>query len=146
MLLPAFATATHGVGYGLHPPTTINDILKQVPRDIEPHMAGIVNWKKERSRMPYNGDAPLRGCVTTSGGETNLHPNGKRSFNKQELAQLQGFPSKHKFVGNKSSITRQIGNAVPAKAATPYFKEILKSLKKFDEEVAAQKDEIIELD
>jgi DNA (cytosine-5)-methyltransferase 1 len=109
-------------------------------------MAGTVNWKNERDRTPYNGDRPLRGCITTSGGETNLHPNGKRSFNNQELAQLQGFSSSHKFVGSKSSITRQIGNAVPAKAATPFFKEIMKSLKKFDKEVAAQQDEVIELD
>ena len=121
-------------------------MLKQVPRDIEPHMAGTVNWRNERDKMPYNGDRPLRGCITTSGGETNLHPNGKRSFNNQELAQLQGFPSNHKFHGGKGSIMRQIGNAVPAKAATPFFKKIMKSLKKFDEEVATQKDDVINID
>lgn len=92
--------------------------------------------------MPYNGDRPLRGAITCNGGEKNLHPNGLRPFNCQELAQLQGFSKTHQFVGNKSSIMRQIGNAVPGKAATPFFEEIVKSLKKFDEEVAVAQEAI----
>lgn len=68
-----------------------------------------------------------------------------RPFNNQELAQLQGFSAKHEFFGGKSSIMRQIGNAVPGKAATPFFKEIVKSLKKFDEEVA-EAQQAIEID
>lgn len=30
-----------------------------------------------------------------------------------EAAVLQGFPDTHRFVGSKSAIARQIGNAVP---------------------------------
>ena len=100
-------------------------------------MAEFVIRKNTSNFTPYNGDRPLRGAITCGGGEKNLHPNGKRPFNNQELAQLQGFPTKHDFFGNKSSIMRQIGNAVPGKAATPFFKEIVESLKIFDEEVTA---------
>lgn len=102
-----------------------------------------------KNKEPYDDNRPLKGCITTSGGEADLHPSGKRSFNLQELAQLAGFPAKHKFVGNKTSIRRQIGNAVPANAATPFFKEIDKCLNEFDKEVAAwkeQEQDIIEID
>jgi DNA (cytosine-5)-methyltransferase 1 len=109
-------------------------------------MAETVIWKNDKNVMPYNGDFPLCGAITYNGGDGNIHPKGKRPFNNQELAQLQGFPSTHKFVGTKTSIMKQIGNAVPSKAATPFFEEIMRSLKKFDREVAAHKDEVIEID
>ena len=41
------------------------------------------------------------------------HPNGKRRMSCRELATVQSFPTDYEFVGNNSSIYRQIGNAVP---------------------------------
>lgn len=41
------------------------------------------------------------------------HPNGKRRMSCRELASVQSFPNDYEFVGNNSSIYRQIGNAVP---------------------------------
>lgn len=41
------------------------------------------------------------------------HPNGKRRMSCRELASVQSFPADYEFVGNNSSIYRQIGNAVP---------------------------------
>ena len=96
--------------------------------------------------MPYNPNRPLRGAITCNGGDANLHPNGLRPFNLQEHALLQGFPVSHKFHGSKGSIMRQIGNAVPAKAFTPFFKEISKCLQEFDEEVVAYQNEVIDID
>ena len=109
-------------------------------------MAETVDWRSPKDVMPYNADRPLRAAITCDGGESNLHPNGKRPFNNQELAQLQGFPATHIFFGRKRSIMKQIGNAVPGKATTPFFREIMKSLKKFDEEVEEYQNEIIEID
>ena len=94
-----------------------------------------------KDERPYDDRRPLKGCITTSGGDADIHPSGDRSFNMQELAQLAGFPAKHKFVGCKTSIRKQIGNAVPANPATPFFEEIVESLKEFDKEVAAWKGE-----
>jgi DNA (cytosine-5)-methyltransferase 1 len=131
---------------GLLKPTTVANILSQVPLEIEPHMAATVDWKVARNAMPYNANRPLQGAITTNGGEANLHPNGERPFNLQELAQLQGFPASHIFVGRKRSIMRQIGNAVPGKAVTPYFREIKKCLEEFDEEVDEYLNEIIVID
>ncbi|TFD25164.1 DNA cytosine methyltransferase [Cryobacterium lyxosi] len=42
-----------------------------------------------------------------------LHPTARRAITHYEAAILQGFPPQHKFVGSKSAIARQIGNAVP---------------------------------
>ncbi|MGX8703494.1 MAG: DNA cytosine methyltransferase, partial [bacterium] len=41
------------------------------------------------------------------------HPNGKRRMSCRELATVQSFPVDYEFVGNASSVYRQIGNAVP---------------------------------
>lgn len=41
------------------------------------------------------------------------HPNGLRRMSCRELAAVQSFPLDYEFSGNRSSIYRQIGNAVP---------------------------------
>lgn len=42
-----------------------------------------------------------------------LHPTADRAITHFEAAVLQGFPYDHKFVGSKTAIAKQIGNAVP---------------------------------
>ncbi|WP_241160952.1 DNA cytosine methyltransferase [Plantibacter sp. PA-3-X8] len=42
-----------------------------------------------------------------------LHPSADREITHYEAAVLQGFADDHKFVGSKTAIARQIGNAVP---------------------------------
>ncbi|MDJ1372721.1 DNA (cytosine-5-)-methyltransferase [Gulosibacter molinativorax] len=42
-----------------------------------------------------------------------LHPTENRAITHYEAALLQGFPDNHRFVGSKTAIARQIGNAVP---------------------------------
>lgn len=43
------------------------------------------------------------------------HPNGERRMSCRELAAIQSFPLDFEFCGNRSSVYRQIGNAVPPK-------------------------------
>ena len=94
--------------------------------------------------LPYDGDQPLRQCITTNGGMSNKHPNGGRSFNLQELACLAGFPPSHRFFGNVTSIKKQIGNAVPACFAKALYQEIVKTLKESDdEEVGWEADAVV---
>lgn len=45
------------------------------------------------------------------------HPNGLRRMTCRELATIQTFPIDFEFVGNNSSVYRQIGNAVPVELA-----------------------------
>lgn len=42
-----------------------------------------------------------------------LHPSEHRALTHHEAARLQGFPDSYKWAGSKTSIARQIGNAVP---------------------------------
>lgn len=45
------------------------------------------------------------------------HPYRHRSITAREAAALQGFPEDFGFVGNRASVRRQIGNAVPPRMA-----------------------------
>jgi DNA (cytosine-5)-methyltransferase 1 len=42
-----------------------------------------------------------------------LHPEADRAITHLEAARLQGFPDEHRWVGSKTAIAKQIGNAVP---------------------------------
>lgn len=42
-----------------------------------------------------------------------IHPEENRAITHYEAALLQGFSSEHRFVGSRTDIARQIGNAVP---------------------------------
>jgi len=55
---------------------------------------------------------------TPSGGRF-IHPYENRTITPREAARLQSFPDSFTFVGNKTSVCKQIGNAVPPKLA--YF-------------------------
>ncbi|KAK3708012.1 hypothetical protein LTR37_011705 [Vermiconidia calcicola] len=141
--LPPFPKPTHGTGRGMKPLVTIRDIRNKLRNfEIEPHMRSSI----PRDGKAYNDRGPLKQCITTSGGESNLHPKGKRTFNLQELACLAGFPPTHRFFGSEGSIKRQIGNAVPACVAKAIFEQIIKTMRQTDKEIAAWKPECIELD
>jgi DNA (cytosine-5)-methyltransferase 1 len=42
-----------------------------------------------------------------------LHPDADRTITHLEAALIQGFPMDYRFVGTRTSVARQIGNAVP---------------------------------
>jgi DNA (cytosine-5)-methyltransferase 1 len=53
---------------------------------------------------------------TPSGGKF-IHPTENRTLTPREAARIQSFPDSFVFTGTKSSICKQIGNAVPPKLA-----------------------------
>jgi DNA (cytosine-5)-methyltransferase 1 len=79
---------------------------------------------------------PLPSCIKTNGGESDVHPYEKRSFNMAELAALNGFPAWHKFPPTLrlTALRELIGNAVPALSFQPFFDKVVKALKQTDEE------------
>ncbi|KAK5134769.1 hypothetical protein LTR08_006144 [Meristemomyces frigidus] len=123
--------------------TLIRDVLARLPRTVDAHMQ---QHTPRPHGMPYNAAQPLRRAITTSGGDSNTHPCGTRSFNLRELALLQDFPAKHKFVGRMGSVRRQIGNAVPAGFAREMFAGIVGSLRESDGRGAVWGGEVVELE
>ena len=63
---------------------------------------------------------------TPSGGRF-IHPTLDRTLTPRESARLQSFPDDFEFLGTKTSICKQIGNAVPPKVAY-FLAEIAKEL------------------
>ena len=63
---------------------------------------------------------------TPSNGK-NSHPFLNRAITPREAARLQSFPDTFVFYGNKTSITKQIGNAVPPLLGKVIAEEILKA-------------------
>lgn len=82
-------------------------------------------------RLQKEGYAPT---ITTrfdtpSGGKF-IHPEHDRTLTPREAARIQSFPDDYIFCGTKSSICKQIGNAVPPKISrflAVLVKEILRN-------------------
>lgn len=55
-----------------------------------------------------------------------LHPTENRAITLYEAALIQGFPPDHLFVGSKTAIARQIGNAVPINLAKALGNQLAK--------------------
>ena len=71
-------------------------------------------------RLDPNGIAPtITTRFDTPSGGRFIHPYENRTITPREAARIQSFPDDFEFIGNKTSICTQIGNAVPPKLA--YF-------------------------
>lgn len=57
-----------------------------------------------------------------------LHPTENRAITHYEAALLQGFPRSHRFVGSRTAIARQIGNAVPIPLGRAIATQLLQHL------------------
>lgn len=133
---------THGPG--LLPFATIHDFISKInPRR---HLEDPMGVSVARDCTPYNPRTVLKGCITSDGGKSNVHPSGKRTFNCRELACLQTFPPTHHFAGGISKVRLQIANAVPPLVAEKLFREITKSIRRSDAEMAAWRPEVVMLD
>lgn len=66
---------------------------------------GRLHWEKPSVTIRTEFFKPEKGRY--------LHPEANRAITHYEAAIIQGFPETHQFVGSKTAIARQIGNAVP---------------------------------
>ncbi|GAA8859284.1 hypothetical protein HpRN195_07130 [Helicobacter pylori] len=83
---------------------------------------GRLDWNKISPTIDTRFDTPSNG--------TNSHPELHRSITPREAARIQSFSDNYIFYGNKTSVCKQIGNAVPPLLALALGKAILKSLRK----------------
>lgn len=72
---------------------------------------GRLSWDKPSTTITTRFDTPAGGRYT--------HPAQNRTLTPREAARLQSFPDNFIFTGNKTTICKTIGNAVPPKIA--YF-------------------------
>jgi DNA (cytosine-5)-methyltransferase 1 len=102
----------------------VGDALSVLPDPDEPNT--ISNHDYSKYKLRFNGYLghrtidPLKPAPTVTargddkGGVVVLHhPNNKRRMSCRELATVQSFPIDFTFFGTRSSVYRQIGNAVP---------------------------------
>ena len=70
---------------------------------------GRLCWNEQASTITTRFDTPAGGRF--------IHPDEDRTLTPREAARIQSFPDSYVFYGDKRSISRQIGNAVPPKVS-----------------------------
>ena len=103
---------------------SVEEAIGNLPNPDEPN--NLFNHTYSKYKLNFNGyighrplDPQKPAPTVTARGDNKggvvilPHPNGLRRMTCRELATIQSFPINFEFVGNNSSIYRQIGNAVP---------------------------------
>ncbi|KAL3432770.1 S-adenosyl-L-methionine-dependent methyltransferase [Aspergillus tetrazonus] len=136
--LPRLPRPTHGLpGSGLRDLTTISQAIRDIPSGSPDHDVAAARGRGVHNRRaPFDGNRQAR--TITCGGGDNYHPSGLRGFTLREFACLQTFPLGFRFLGGRTQVKRQIGNAVPPLLAKAVFKEIIRSLQDTDEPAGLQ--------
>lgn len=96
--------------------TKLNENIKS----IHSGSYGRMKWDEPTMTITTRFDTP-------SGGRFTL-PHQNRTLTVREAARIQSFPDDYRFYGNKTSINKQVGNAVPPKLAyflALYLKKLL---------------------
>ncbi len=122
-----YPAKTHGdsdMFNDLKPILSIGEALKEIPEPEEPHQ--LANHTYSKFKLKFNGyignrkiDPKKPAPTVTARGDNKggvvvlHHPDNHRRMSARELAITQSFPIEYVFFGNRSSIYRQIGNAVP---------------------------------
>ena len=92
------------------------------------------NWIAEYHKKLKCGDQSLIDITV---------PQHIRRITLAEAAAIQTFPDDYEFIGEKSSIYRQIGNAVPCKLAEAVAKAVIEVHKKVNAENTSRNNWII---
>ena len=80
-------------------------------REYSGHSGSDLDWPSKVIKAGTHGVAGGENTVRTDQGAV-------RYYTLREMARIQGFSDEHLFLGSRSSVIRQIGNAVPPNLAT----------------------------
>lgn len=85
--------------------------LKEEIKSVHSGAYGRLCWEEQAPTITTRFDTPAGGRF--------IHPAEDRTLSPREAARIQSFPDDFVFYGTKTSICKQIGNAVPPKIS--YF-------------------------
>lgn len=87
-------------------------------------------WRGLFGRLDWSGHFPTSTTDPQPMGKVGqvFHPEQDRIVSVRECARAQGFPDRHRFVGNVQNKHRQVGNAVPPPLAAALGRELRKAL------------------
>ena len=86
-------------------------VLDEKIKSVHSGSYGRLCWDEPASTITTRFDTPAGGRF--------IHPSEDRTLSPREAARIQSFPDSFVFYGDRRSVSRQIGNAVPPKVS--YF-------------------------
>lgn len=102
-----------------------NAFTADIPEELKLHIKGATFSQTYKRLDP---DRPAYTVTGSGGGGSHIyHYSDNRALTNRERARLQTFPDVFNFCGNKESVRRQIGMAVPVRGAKIIFEAILKT-------------------
>lgn len=103
---------------------SVGELMATIPDPDKPN--NLKNHEYSKYKLNFNGylghrplDPEKPAPTVTARGDNKggvvilPHPTAERRMSCRELAAVQSFPLDYEFCGNRSSVYRQIGNAVP---------------------------------
>lgn len=105
-----------------------NRLGSNFPEDLK------INTKTKISQIyrKLNPQKPAYTVTASGGGGTYMYHWTDRELTNRERARLQTFPDNYEFIGNYSSVRKQIGMAVPCKLSEIVITAILNSFANID--------------
>lgn len=102
-----------------------NAFTADLPEEL---MLNVKGAKISQIYKRLEPDKPSYTVTGSGGGGTHIyHWSAPRALTNRERARLQTFPDSYVFEGNKESVRKQIGMAVPCQGAKIIFEAILKT-------------------
>jgi DNA (cytosine-5)-methyltransferase 1 len=92
-------------------------VLDEQINSVHSGSYGRLRWNDQTPTITTRFDTPAGGRF--------IHPTENRTLTPREAARIQSFPDSFVFTGTKTSICKQIGNAVPPKIAY-FLSEVVK--------------------
>ncbi|KAG9258670.1 S-adenosyl-L-methionine-dependent methyltransferase [Emericellopsis atlantica] len=135
--LPPFPKPTHSDvgGQDLKRYNTIKKAIAGLrPTDDLHDLARVKRFYPPKGRYDPN---KLSRTITTGGADF-VYFDGTRDFTLREFACLQGFPMNHEFIGGRTAVKRQIGNAFAPNTVKVLYQHIEKWLLKEDKKIEYQ--------
>ena len=99
------------------------EVLNEDIHSVHSGSYGRLDWDLPAMTITTRFDTPAGGRF--------IHPIEDRTLTPREAARIQSFPDSFEFLGNKTIVCRQIGNAVPPKMAF-FLANVVKHILKYE--------------